>query len=234
MFFYGPRDNWVKKHLGYQAGLLHSLSPCLLTMARRGQKGAARRNANKGQDQSGPRLLPVPKMVTHRFQRNVIVPVPTVPISGGYPMALSFQLSDVPNASDFTNLFDFYTIDRVDVAIMIGSQALQITSCVDYNDAALPASRAELIERSEAEVMTLAVGNYQAYRRTVIPRVSAEIYQGLTTGYGLGKVGQLIDTQTGAVPFYGLKLWIDPATAGGTTANAFLSLRYHLRCVGAK
>jgi hypothetical protein len=175
-----------------------------------------------------------PKLRVHSFERNVIYPLPTEAVSGGFPMALGFNLTDLPNYSEFTALFDQYSIWRVDLSVLIGTSPLQLVSCVDYNDAALPASQAELLERGEAESLVLAAGNFQQFRRSVLPLASTEVFQGLTTAYAASKHGQWIDCETAAVPHFGYKFWFSLCAAGGSTANTSIVAKYHLRFRGEK
>lgn len=210
-------------------------------MTRRGNR--PRRNRNGGAfkpSNNTPSLSIVPRNVgqgdVHRFMRTRIFPLPTDPVAGGYPMALAFRLSDLPNFSDFTSLFDQYAIDRVDLSLVIGNVVLQVISSQDFDDDNLPASAATLLERATAEVVTVGAGSTIQFSRSIRPCIATEVFNSLvSTGYGRGKPGTLIDSANPNVPHFGYKFWFSPCAAGATspTANAYIAARYHLRCVGA-
>jgi len=95
----------------------------------RARNGSGRNNGY-GQDQSGwtleRRIADV-----HRFVRRDFVPVDPGSAGVGVGYALSFSLDQLPNYTDFTNLFDHYVIEAVDITLIPGINAVQIAYCPD-------------------------------------------------------------------------------------------------------
>lgn len=132
---------------------------------------------------------------------------------------LSFTLSQVPNNSEFTSLYDQYRINgikwtlipRGNTAELTGApptvfqgQSTGIFSAIDYDDATAPTSINQLCEYQNMK-MTRAT---QMHSRYIKPRVNL---QGITNA-GTGAVGSTMNTRGWLdvsqinVPHFGLKL----------------------------
>lgn len=76
--------------------------------------------------------------------------------------SLTFQLNDLPEAASFTNLYDQYRVDRIDVefvplnrAVIAGTTALAsglLAVSVDYDDTGTPASLAVVLNYQNCKV----------------------------------------------------------------------------------
>lgn len=161
-------------------------------------------------------------------------------ISNSQQITFNFQLNDLPNPSDFTNLFDFYRICAVKLHFIPQANsndtgALDVLSIpvihyiADYDDNIGFANESQALEKEGVKTRRLD----KPFTYYIVPRVSNEIYNnGITTAYALNKSKQWIDSNSSSVAHFGLKGWI-------TTANAFtLRLKvyatYYLQFKGAQ
>ena len=136
--------------------------------------------------------------------------------------ALSFTLSALPGATEFTSLFDVYRIQQLHVdfvALTGGPYASPLTTVIDYDDANAVASLNELLEYQTA--MTTSAGANVS--RVLQPRASMAVYSGAFTSFATTPVGLWIDCASSTVQYYGIKYYL-PALAGGTS-TALYSIR---------
>lgn len=138
----------------------------------------------------------------------------TVPTFSSY----QFALSDLPNNSEFTNLFDEYRILKVSIMFIpylistntsANNPVPIFAYVVDKDDAGTPSSLNDLLQYPACKVQSVL------RRASVkfVPRISAAVYGGpATTSYG-SKV-MWLDCSNSGVPHYGLKVHIGSTTAG--------------------
>lgn len=134
--------------------------------------------------------------------------------------AIEFRLNELPNNTEFINLFDRYRIVGVSVRIVPiitaydgnpSATALarpNVHTAVDLNDSTAPANVQELMQYDTYK-MTPGDRTHQRYLK---PRVSQEIFRtAITTNYGMGAASQWLDcTANGAdLPHFCLKYFID-------------------------
>lgn len=162
---------------------------------------------------------------------------------------LSFygMLSDLPDYTDFTNLFDQYKIDSIEVifhpyctssttgaayASAAGQTGVIVHTAVDYDDATLPTG-------SDAGIQLLR--EYQNYHCDNIyarhggpltsrfsPRMSLAAYQGAFTGYTSTAFGW-VDCNSPNVQGYGFKAIFECVSGGFSTTVLFKAeARVHL------
>jgi hypothetical protein len=204
-------------------------------MPKNARKKAARRGERDGvrQDQAGFQLSR--QMVDcHRFVRRDLIPVDAGTAGVEVGLAFSFSLDQLPNYTDFTNLFDHYSIDRIDLVAVPGINTVQITFCIDLDDAVAPTGIADLLERQNASVQVVGPFSYQQFRRSFIPRMPME--GGTSAGPQLAPVGTPVDTADPSVQYFGYKLWLrppNPGTVAPYTGWQFIAT-YHLRFWAAK
>jgi len=133
----------------------------------------------------------------------------TVPMTD----SLKFSLSVLPNATEFTALFDAYRILQVTVLFLpyqtmcnnTTSYPGEIHSVIDYDDNSTVASPDDLRQyRTYQRYVCL-----EKFTRTLSPAISQAVYTTLaTTGYAQGARGSKapwIDSASPTVPWYGLK-----------------------------
>lgn len=144
-----------------------------------------------------------------------------------------FRLSQVPDYSEFTNLFDQYRILKAKVTFLPSFNAGDalggatttffpipyFTYATDSDNADAPHSQAALMEYGNARTVRLD----KPVTVTITPRVAQSVYKaGATNGYAEGKAGQWIDCETPDVQHYGLK-WCIPHTAGSAASPTELA-----------
>lgn len=172
-------------------------------------------------------------------------------IAGVYSLAAAaqFSLIDLPNYTEFTSLFDKYSIEQVDFVIENahnagfaavtagGATSLmpRITYCPDFDDAIPPSTAREINNYQRAKVWTFR-GDGSPLKFSIKPRVATKIYRdAVADAFGTGAEGTKLDNLTPDVPHYGLKMWLenlissslpDPVVAGQTLLT--FKMRYHM------
>jgi len=142
---------------------------------------------------------------------------------------ISFSLADLPNASEFTTLFDQYKIDKIEV-LMIPSvtqstaaspmSGLTVTE-VDYDDANTPASLDEMYQSENHQLHTPT----SSIARSFVPSIAIAAYSGAFTSYAQ-KTGW-IDCASSNVAHYGFKIGCGICSSAYTyTINARLHLSF--------
>lgn len=147
--------------------------------------------------------------------------------------AYTFSLSNVPDSTDFTNLYDSYKITGVLLRMMPrvtenSNQANDfgtIMYVTDYDDSTAPATQLELLERQSTKIRT---GNRAGIWKYFL-RPKAQM---LLTSSGQAQMkGGWIDTSTPSVPHYGFKwLW----TNATVVQNCDVYVTYYLKFKGVK
>lgn len=151
------------------------------------------------------------------------------------PLALSFTLSQAPEYTEFTSLFDEYRICALEVTFKPKFNMMTVTSptavvtpllytAIDYDDATVPASAAEL-----EEYQTCVVTNFnRSVKRTIVPKNATAVYQSTTaTSYGVAR--PWLDCAYASVPYYGLKAVVEGGAIGQVALQAWdISVKYYL------
>jgi len=137
--------------------------------------------------------------------------------------AYNFELSDVPNYTQFTQLYDQYRILAVKMefvpencygptasgaGVVTQVSAPWLTTCIDLDDSSAPTS--SIIQSHDTVKMHGVLnGNcVNKYVRWLEPQVAISAYQtGGFTGY-IPKPKQWIDSNSAGVQHYGLKAWV--------------------------
>lgn len=147
---------------------------------------------------------------THYIKRTVYVE--SWQTTGAVPVLFgqTFQLSDVPNATDFTNVFDQYKLAAVKVEVVsrtdtftTGTPAPNVLSIIDYNDATAPANIAEM-QQYQSLRMTRGRARHVRYFKPKLVVDSANT--------SLNMRGW-VSTSNSTVPHYALKWAFDASTA---------------------
>lgn len=177
--------------------------------------------------------------VVHRFKR--IADLGTVGCSniGLLSYATSFSISQLPNVSEFTSLYDNYRIEKVvfrmrpywtDLSVSgttVQSYALApIYTAIDLDSAALPASTATLRQYSTCRSHTAL----RPITRVLRPRPLTEIYESaLGTSYALAPKNVWLDTARTSVPHYGIKVAASfPNVAAANWISYTVEAEFHL------
>lgn len=178
---------------------------------------------------------------TYLFKRKCSLGTVTVTAAtGGYVgAAQQFRIDQLPNVSEFTTLFDQYTIRYVKWYLVLRSTGTSMVESAvngsigmpnlivvrDYDDATVPASSNvgydELREFNKAKTFCFTAER-RCFRIGIKPAVLSEVYRsGVATSY-VPKFNQRIDCVTADVPHFGLRYVIQvPTTALLTYAVTF-------------
>lgn len=161
-------------------------------------------------------------------------------LTASQDITLNFSLSQVPNPSDFTNLFDFYRINAIKLhfipqANMNSTGSLDPLSIpvihymVDQDDSIGFANETQALEKEGIKTRRLD----KPFTYYLKPRVSTEIYNnGITTAYALNRRAQWIDCNSSGVAHFGLKGWI--TTASASTMRLKVYATYYMQFKGAQ
>lgn len=186
--------------------------------------------------------------VIHKFKRIVNLGTYTATASSltetPVSKAFSFQLTDMPNVTEYGALYDQYKITGIALRVIpktsqfqggtSGSTAVigygQVVTCIDFDDAANPTSKDELLQYQNAKVTRSSV----LHKRFIKPRILDTIWvNSLSSGYQAVIPGW-VDMANSNLPHYGIKLWVDaPATAGGTSSSSIsydVYATYYFKC----
>lgn len=157
----------------------------------------------------------------YRYKRTVTYPAITATdavVSAGQ----AFALSDLPDYTEFTNLYDQYRITRI-IIRMIPVASTQYNAApqvyctptihhvIDYDDANAPTSLAILQEYQNYRRQSMV----KPFKRSFIPCIGQIIYYNLAgSGYS-SRARTWLDCAYNAIPHYGFKYWIDAQTVLG-------------------
>lgn len=175
----------------------------------------------------------------HAFKRTVnlgtaLTQISNVGTTTNYSNGFNFRLSQLPNISEYQNLYDQYKITGIAFKIMpkwtnpgngANSNTVagvgQIISVIDYDDSLAALTRDELLEFQTAKV---SMCNKQ-HKRYIKPKMLSLVYRTSTTnGYSV-LPAKYLDMGLADVPHFGIKVWIDGPTPntqipGGGTFSA--------------
>lgn len=146
-------------------------------------------------------------------------------------LGYSFQLSDLPNYTQFTQLYDQYRFIAVKMefipencygptasgaGVITQVSSPWLTTCIDLDDATTPTS-AIVQSHDTAKMHGVVNGNcVNKYVRWIEPQIAVSAYQsGGFTGY-TPKTKQWIDSNSSGVQHYGLKAWLFAPSNSGT------------------
>jgi len=163
-----------------------------------------------------PRSI-IPSQPVHTFKRSYYIPayasVTTANVYGAY----AFNLNDVPNASEFTTLFDQYRINSVRWRLIPrGSSAEagtnnnvgKIFSVLDMDDGVAPTSIDQLCQYPSLKTTRTT----SDHTRTLRPAFATTVYNTSTLS-AYGQRRGWIDADYSQVPHYGIK-WCIQGTSG--------------------
>jgi len=152
-----------------------------------------------------------------------------------------FRLTDVPSASDFTNLFDQYRITAVEAVYVFSTHILssaarypRLTFAVDYSDAGNPTSESDVLQYQNAEAFQFGQVKH-TFKRMLKPRAALAAFEGAFSGYGMASANQWFDTADASIEYYGTKEWVsnyNTTLATGALINVYH--RYHFEFKNAR
>lgn len=182
------------------------------------------------------------RQMVHRFTRTDVIDT-AIPIPAGFPgsgFGFNFTLNQLPNASEFTQLFDQYCIKAIKVSLvpkqgiavqqgLVTAGALQavmpkVWSVIDYDDSSAPAALTDLLQYQN----TKCTRANQWHTRYFKPAVADEIYNtGITTAYGM-KRNTWIDCNNSTVEHYGLRIYVEPSTGNTPRYDLDMIIKFYM------
>ncbi len=162
------------------------------------------------------------------------------------PESFTFQLSDVINVSDFSNLFDQFKIDKVEMTlrwspndgVYNSSNNLAATGvynpvlyyCKDYDDAIDISSLNNMLEIQKHKSVRLVPG--KPIYITVKPAVQSMMYKTIaTTAYG-PKWDVKLNMNDDATPHMGLKIGV--SKIDNNFGKITIDTKYYFTCYGVQ
>lgn len=145
-------------------------------------------------------------------------------ITGEQGFAFQYNMSALPNFTEFTNLFDRYKITGVKLRVMFLANNIEIGSptqysipvihhCTDIDDANPPSSETEILQKNNVKTRRLDK-NFNVFIR---PKCTFEVFNSVTsTGYAVAN-SSWIDMASSSIPHYGWKAWIGNGQASPST-----------------
>lgn len=155
---------------------------------------------------------------------------------------MSFQLNDVIDKSDFTNLYDRYTVKGAKITfISLSNQGYVGTSssgnqnsatiptmtyAVDYDDTTLPTTSLDILEKMDAKVRRLD-RPFSIYIKN--PKVTSLVYSDTgAVAAGIGSRG-FYNCANDNIVFHGLKFWIRDMELPDPTKNLNSLIRVQVK-----
>lgn len=181
--------------------------------------------------------------------------------SAGTNLALRFSLTtvdvylngllsssfDLPGFSDFTNLFEEYRLDKIDIMVLptyangqitTGAGAAQLPWIVYISDSTDNDAETslEMIQRQNAKFTQLTnIGQHPPYLCSVYPKAQL-VLSGSSTPEA--PTHRYISTADASIPHYGFKMALDDSYNGYTTNTTICQLniicRYHMSFRGVE
>lgn len=175
----------------------------------------------------GDRLSWKKQLNEHRFKRSYELDLWLAGQAKGY----HFKIGDVPNAAEFTALYDQFRLDWVVIWAFPAQNVAQVQavatyiptlfSFVDKDDSTAPGTLDDVLERGNKVNHLMDQGKKVASFR---PHLDAEVYKSaLTTSYS-SKGGQWITDVD--IPHYGWKAWVEPALSGNNSIRLVADLYF--------
>lgn len=187
----------------------------------------------RGGRRAGP--LPVYHFKRTQFYQNAL----SVSAAGtDYAQAWTFALNLLPNATDFTNLYDMYMIKKVVwklipkitqdtlVAGTANQDLPQVHTAIDYDDTVPPASIQTLCEY-QSHRMTR--GN-QVHTRVFVPKIEMGAEGAAGSALIAPKAFQWIDSDNASAVHKGLKVYIPKPLTALTQINYDVQVVYYFSC----
>lgn len=175
------------------------------------------------------------KQPVQYFTRTAFFPaIFTATTSAPAPAVSVFRLSDVPNPTDFTTLYDQYQIKAIKYTIIpkftnstlqVGSGAAatllgNVWSVIDYDDAATPAALTDLLQYQNLKRTRMD----RTHSRYLVPKVNTTVGANIQP-----KAKVWLDVGTTNTPHHGIKLWFDSIVGISNTEIKYdLMVKYYL------
>jgi len=161
----------------------------------------------------------------------------TATSAGAFGSSKNFKLTDVPNATEFTNLYDQYQIKGIKITLIPRANSADVIngslvqpignlwSVIDYDDGTAPTTIDTVLQYPNLK-RTQMVKSHSRYFK---PKYVQQLYSSAAVvGYGNAHPNSWIDCNSSAVEHYGLKFWVDLIPTVGTTIQYDAHIIYYL------
>lgn len=171
--------------------------------------------------------------VRSRDNGQLVIP----PIDAG--LTWYFQIADLPDFSDFANLYDAYVIDQVDITYILENQTPGqypvLLWAPDYDDGSIPANANQVMTHQNVKHHTFTESKREV-TISVRPRALNAAYKpGLVSGYTWAPDAVICDMANTDIQHYGIKTWMNHYNTLDTPQARFRTLlKYHIRCIGQR
>lgn len=149
----------------------------------------------------------------------------------------NFIVSALPGSTDFSNLFDQYRIDKIELSFILdlADGALNTTTLYprlviapDWNDSTAPSTEDDVLQYQQAKVFQFNAVDRE-FVMVIKPKVASTVFRtAVTSAYQMIPAG-FIDTGYLDVPHYGVKFFLNnynTTSFGATVIRQYV--RYHL------
>jgi len=148
----------------------------------------------------------------------------------------NFMLSDVPNSSEFSALFDVYRIAMVEFRLLFNANIIGVQSAVpfapcryatviDYNSSSSLSSLNDAREFRTCEIKTFPFD--AEVQRNIVPRFITVVEDSTSSVVAGGSETGWLNTAVPNVPHYGIRYFFEQLTSP-YTGSLDLEARYHL------
>lgn len=154
----------------------------------------------------------------------------------------SFLLNGVPNASEFTALYDCYRIDKVEITFVLDLAGVsttvyypRIVYAPDWNDSTPPTVETDVLQIQQSKSYQFSDVNREL-TITMVPRVAKAVYRtAVTSAYGWDNQKLWLDTAYPDIPHFGIKFFVNNynSTSFGATKIRYYT-RYYISCANPK
>lgn len=218
------------------------------TIAARNRRTQASRTQIQRYRLSKAMVLRNPRPKAYSFKRKLFV-YNNIELNYGtdYAGVFNFRLDQLPNYSDFQNLYDQYMIKKIvfkiipkysESALVTGgattginpnNQMQQIHSCIDYDDNTLPTSVDQLCQY---QTHKMTRGNL-VHTRVFVPKCEINV----TSSAGVAsanapKAYQWLDCDAPTIPHNGIKVFIPAPGMANTRIQYDILTTYYISCKG--
>lgn len=166
----------------------------------------------------------------YRFKRSFFVNSYLTATAGAdTPAAVSFTLNGVPNASEFTGLYDQYRINAVKLRLMPRGNSSELApgnicslfSVIDYDDATVPTGGVNQLVQYQSLKVTRSDKEHVRYFK---PRINVGAINAITGISNKMNTKGWLDCDVSTTEHYGLKFVVERPPTGTVVYDAIVTL----------
>lgn len=184
------------------------------------------------------RRLSTRALRVHHFKRTFTLPYFTSSNTGNTYGGLSFNLNQLPNVTEFTNLYDMYRINKIVVKFVpnrsssdvaaTGEQIPNLNTVIDYTDATAPTSLSQLYEYQNWKMSR----GINVHTRVITPASLDLVNATAGSNAGNPQWKQWISTSAPTIEHYGLKYGLETSASNNAIAvTPYISFYFSCKAV---